>query len=87
MIRATLLASVLLVSAVPAFAQANRQAPQTAAPQGRGTSDDEKACKNDAIALCPTVIGNDLAVLACFKQNSAKLSPACTGVLKKYGQL
>ena len=82
------LAASLLAAAAPALAQANKPAPAPAATQaGRGTSEDEAACKDDALLLCPTVMGNDMAVLACFKQNQAKLSPACTGVLKKYGQL
>lgn len=85
MLKITLLLAAFVASASPVLAQSGRPAPDPA--QQRGTSDDERACRGDAVKLCPDVIGNNMAVLACFKQNRAKLSPACTGVLRGYGQL
>ena len=85
MFKITLLVAAVVAASSPVLAQSGRAAPEPA--QQRGTSDDERACRGDAIKLCPDVIGNNMAVLACFKQNRTKLSPACTGVLRGYGQL
>ena len=53
---------------------------------GRGTPEDERACRNDAVKLCREVLGNDMAVLQCFQQHRRQLSAPCEGVLRKYGQ-
>lgn len=55
-------------------------------PGGRGTPEDQAACRPDARRLCREYVGNDSAVLACFQQNREKLSPACAAVLRRYGQ-
>lgn len=88
MLKTTLLVAALVIAAFPAWAQARRPGTPALDPAtGRGTSSDERACRPDAVKLCPELIGNDMAVLACFKQNRTKLSPACTAVLQGYGQL
>jgi hypothetical protein len=53
---------------------------------GRGTPEDERACRNDAVKWCREVLGNDMAVLQCFQQRRRQLSPSCEYVLRKYGQ-
>jgi hypothetical protein len=53
---------------------------------GRGTPEDERACRNDAVKFCRELLGNDMAVLQCFQQRRRELSPPCEGVLRKYGQ-
>jgi hypothetical protein len=52
----------------------------------RGTPDDQRNCREDAVKFCREVVDNDDAVLRCFQANRAKLSPACQGVLEKYGR-
>lgn len=45
------------------------------------------ACARDVTRHCRTVMNNgDSAVLACLKQNRAKLSKACDKVLTEHGQ-
>ena len=54
---------------------------------GRGTTDEQKACTRDAQKHCRAVIDQgDFTVLACLKQNRAKISAACSLVLKNHGQ-
>jgi hypothetical protein len=53
----------------------------------RGTPEEQRACTRDAQRFCRHVIDQgDLAVLACFQQNRAKISAACDQVLKSHGQ-
>ena len=77
--RKFLLALTLLsisVSSNAAFAQ-----------QQRGTAEEQKACTRDAQKFCrPVLDQGDFTVLACLKENRAKLSPACNQVLKNNGQ-
>jgi len=57
------------------------------AQQGRGTADEQKACTRDVQRLCRSVIDQgDFTVLACLKENRAKISAACDQVLKTHGQ-
>ena len=52
-----------------------------------GTPQEQAACSRDAQRFCRAVISQgDLAVLACFQQNRAKISPACDAVLRSHGQ-
>lgn len=47
-----------------------------------------RACKGDAPRLCKHAFqGGDMAVLACFQQNSRKLSNSCRSFLVSVGQL
>jgi hypothetical protein len=49
---------------------------------------DQDACGRDGTRLCKAVINDgDMAVLACLKQNRAKLRPACLKHLQEKGQL
>ena len=52
----------------------------------RGTPEDQRNCRPDAIRLCKEVIDNDDATLRCFQARRRELSPACLGVLEKYGR-
>jgi len=85
MLRLSLVMGLLVGAAIPAFAQDGRYAPP-ASNSGRGTADDEKACRHDAVKYCKQVLGDDFAVLNCFQQNRRRLRPVCDAVLRKYGQ-
>jgi hypothetical protein len=52
----------------------------------RGTPEDQRNCRADAVKFCKDTIDNDDAVLRCFQANRASLTPACRGVLEKYGR-
>jgi hypothetical protein len=52
----------------------------------RGTPEDQRACRPDAVRLCKEVIDNDDATLRCFQARRQLLSPACLAVLEKYGK-
>ena len=55
--------------------------------QSMGTPQEQSACSRDAQRFCRSVISQgDMAVLACFQQNRAKISRACDAVLKSHGQ-
>ena len=86
MTRSLFLLAILLASAVtPAKAQQpSFPLPPFLTP--RGTPEDQRNCRPDAVKLCKDLMGNDDAVLRCFQANRAKLSPACAGVLEKYGR-
>jgi hypothetical protein len=76
-------ATVLMVCATPSVAQR----PLIPTPfDTRGTPEDQAACRPDARKLCREHVGNDMAVLACFQQNRAKLSEPCAAVLRRYGK-
>jgi hypothetical protein len=52
-----------------------------------GTDQEEKACARDVHHFCRKVIDQgDFTILACLKENRAKLSPACRYVLVSHGQ-
>ena len=54
---------------------------------GRGTPEEQKACTRDVQKHCRAVIDQgDFTVLACLKENRAKISEACNQVLKTHGQ-
>ena len=54
---------------------------------GRGTPEEQKACTRDVQKHCRAVIDQgDFTVLACLKENRAKISQACNQVLKTHGQ-
>ena len=52
----------------------------------RGTPEDQRNCRPDAARLCKEYIGDDDQVLRCFQARRRELSPACLGVLEKYGR-
>jgi hypothetical protein len=48
----------------------------------------DRACKNDAPRLCKHAFpGGDMAILACFQQNKARLTASCRKFLTEIGQL
>jgi hypothetical protein len=55
----------------------------------RGTPQDQRDCRPDAVRLCRHVLdrNDSMIVLQCFLQNREKLSGPCRRVLQKYGQL
>jgi len=84
-----LITAVLTTVASPAFAQRQQQGQACPPRQAQGTPEDERACRTDATRLCRQVLlacGDEMAMLACFQQNRARLSRSCNAVLQKYGQ-
>ena len=54
----------------------------------QGRQQEQDACGRDASRFCKPVINDgDMAILACLKQNRAKLRPVCTKLLQDKGQL
>lgn len=80
-----LLAILMAASASPAQAQ-NPPIPLPPFLTPRGTPEDQRACRPDAVRLCREVIDNDDAVLRCFQARRPQLSPPCAAVLTKYGR-
>jgi hypothetical protein len=82
-----LLAILIAASTSPAQAQAqNPSIPLPPFLTPRGTPEDQRACRPDAVRLCREVIDDDDAVLRCFQARRPQLSPACAAVLTKYGR-
>ena len=79
---------VLLALLVAASAAQAQNAPLPLPPflTPRGTPDDQRACRPDAVRLCKEVTGDDDQVLRCFQARRQLLSPACAAVLTKYGR-
>ena len=80
-----LLALLMAAPAAPAQAQ-NAPLPLPPFLTPRGTPEDQRACRPDAVRLCKELIGNDDQVLRCFQVRRQLLSPACEAVLVKYGR-
>ena len=56
--------------------------------QTQGRQQEQDACGRDGTRLCKAVINDgDMAILACLKQNRARLRPACLKLLQEKGQL
>ena len=85
-----LLALLTLSCATPGYAQlpgsTNPPIPLPPFLTPRGTPEDQRACRPDAVRLCKEVIDNDDATLRCFQARRQLLSPACLAVLEKYGK-
>jgi len=59
----------------------------TSALAHSGTEQDEKACAPDVKRFCRKLVDQgDFTILACLKENRAKLSAACRYVLVSHGQ-
>ena len=91
MARSLVLLAILIASYVtPAQAQVpgstNPPIPLPPFLTPRGTAEDQRNCRADATRLCRDYIGNDDMVLRCFQAQRSQLSPACAGVLRKYGR-
>ena len=78
-----LMLALLCVAPTSAFSQ---NAPFPPLFDTRGTPEDQRACRGDAVKFCKQVLENDQAVLLCFKRNRAQLSRSCDATLRKYGQ-
>lgn len=73
--------------AVSLSAVALASAAQAANDSGRGTIQEQRACTRDVQRHCRAVIDQgDFTVLACLKENRARLSAACDQVLRTHGQ-
>ena len=58
------------------------------AAQAQERQQEQDACGRDASRLCKAVLNNgDMAVLACLKENRARLRPVCTKFLQEKHQL
>lgn len=70
------LMSAFLVTATPAIAQE------------QGTRDEQAACRADTRRFCRSVDPDSgtFGILNCLKQNRAKLSRTCRGLLESHGQ-
>ena len=91
MARSLVLLAILLLSCVspsraPLPGSTNPPLPLPPFLTPRGTPEDQRNCRPDAARLCKDYIGNDDMVLRCFQANRTQLSPACLGVLEKYGK-
>ena len=74
--RKYLLALTLLSLSTGAFAQ-----------QRSGTPEEQKACTRDVQRFCRHLMDQgDFTILACLKDNRAKISGACDQVLKNHAQ-
>lgn len=55
--------------------------------QHAGTDQDQKACTHDVERHCRKWMDQgDFTILACLKENRARLHPACRDVLIRHGQ-
>lgn len=86
MARSALLLAILMAASVSPGKAQNQGFPLPPFLTPRGTPEDQRACRPDAVRLCKEIIGNDDAVLRCFQAQRAKLSPPCLAVLEKYGR-
>jgi hypothetical protein len=60
---------------------------QQGAPGRSGTAEEQAACTRDVEKHCRAVMDQgDFTVLACLKDNRAKISKACDQVLKNHNQ-
>jgi hypothetical protein len=86
MARSLFLLAILMASFVtPGHAQ-NQSIPLPPFLQPRGTPEDQRACRPDAVRLCKEYIDNDDATLRCFQAHRQLLSLPCLAVLEKYGR-
>jgi len=84
-----LLTLALAASASVAHAQGPLPFPFPPFIDMRGTPEDQRACRPDAVRLCRHLLeqNDSMIVLQCFLANQSKLSPPCRAVLVKYNQL
>lgn len=73
-IRIALLSAVFIAASSAAFAQGGR--------------DEQAACRSDTRRFCRSVDPDSgtHGILMCLKQNRARLSRACRGLLESHGQ-
>ena len=80
---------VLVCAAMSAFASSAYAQGAPPFMDMRGTPEDQRDCRPDAVRLCRHVLdrNDSMVVLQCFLQNQDRLSTPCRRVLQKYGQL
>jgi len=85
--------SLIVISAIVALSSLVAPSPTSAQlplplplPSMEGTPEDRAACEGDVRRYCQSAIPDNMRVLACLQQNRVRISPACRGVLEKYGQ-
>lgn len=88
MARSLLLLAILMASSITPSQAQNSNPPFPLPPflTPRGTAEDQRNCRPDAVRLCKEAAGNDDAVLSCFQARRRELSPPCLAVLEKYGK-
>ena len=69
-----ILASVLMLAPVAAFAQ------------DQGTADERQACEPDVNRLCSQFIPDRDKIILCLNQKVRELNPSCRGVILFYAQ-
>jgi hypothetical protein len=81
--------SALLLAAFSSAAPAQGPLPFPPFMDMKGTPEDQRACRPDAVRLCRHVLelNDSTIVLQCFLAQRAKLSAPCRAVLVKYNQL
>lgn len=85
----TCVAIVVLLSSAGAVAAQERENAAPNAPglfDFKGTPEEQAACAPDSTRFCKDDIPDTFRVLACLKDNRAKLRKACQKVLEDNGQ-
>ena len=86
MARSLFLLAILMASTATPIQAQQQSFPLPPFLTPRGTPEDQRACRPDAVRLCKEVMGDDDAVLRCFQANRPQLSSPCAAVLVKYGR-
>ena len=86
MARSLFLLAILMASTATPIQAQQQSFPLPPFLTPRGTPEDQRACRPDAVRLCKDVMGNNDEVLRCFQANRPQLSPPCAAVLVKYGR-
>jgi hypothetical protein len=81
--KAVTVLGVVFLTSTPSFSQLPIPLPL---PGMDGTPQDRAACESDVRRYCQAAIPDNMRVLACLQQYRGRISPACRGVLEKYGQ-
>jgi hypothetical protein len=81
--KAMIVLAVFFAASTPSFSQFPLPIPL---PMPDGTPEDRAACESDVRRYCQSAIPDNMRVLACLQQNRGRITPACRGVLEKYGQ-
>jgi len=77
--------AAVIACSSPSFAQLPIPFPPII-PMPEGTPEDRAACESDVRRFCQAAIPDNMRVLACLQQFRQRITPACRGVLEKYGQ-
>jgi hypothetical protein len=86
MVRSFFFLAVITASFVTPSQAQNQSFPLPPFLTPRGTPEDQRACRPDAVRLCKDYTGDDDQTLRCFQANRRALSAPCLAVLEKYGK-